>query len=88
MNAAAPLYNDGLTLPSNIGELDDSVAEIDLSIHDLRGELSTRTKRVRVLLMCFTFPKEYCPVSLGNLSIWKGLRRIAQYDPRYAQHPH
>ena len=38
-------YNAGLTLPSNIGELGDSVTKIDLSNHNLRGELSTRTER-------------------------------------------
>ena len=32
--------NAGLELPSNIGELGDSVTEIDLSGHALRGELA------------------------------------------------
>ena len=31
--------NAGLELPSNIGELSDSVNEIDLSHHGLRGAL-------------------------------------------------
>ena len=30
-------YNAGLELPSNIGELGDSVTKIDLSRHNLRG---------------------------------------------------
>ena len=34
--------NAGLTLPSNIGELGDSVTEIDLSGHSLRGEFWAR----------------------------------------------
>ena len=37
--------NAGLTLPSNIGELGDSVTKIDLSSHNLRGELSIRSER-------------------------------------------
>ena len=37
--------NAGLMLPSNIGELGDSVAKIDLSNHNLRGELSIRSER-------------------------------------------
>ena len=37
--------NTGLMLPSNIGELGDSVTKIDLSNHNLRGELSIRTER-------------------------------------------
>ena len=37
--------NAGLMLPSNIGELGDSVTTIDLSYHNLRGGLSTRTER-------------------------------------------
>ena len=37
--------NAGLMLPSNIGELGDSVTKIDLSDHNLRGGLSTRTER-------------------------------------------
>merc|ERR1712070_780432 len=32
-------YNAGLELPSNIGELGDSVTKIDLSYHNLRGML-------------------------------------------------
>ena len=36
--------NAGLALPSNIGELGDSVTMIDLSDHNLRGELSIRTE--------------------------------------------
>ena len=43
-------YNAGLTLPSNIGELGDSVTKIDLSNHNLRGELSTRTERFNFLV--------------------------------------
>ena len=38
--------NTGLMLPSNIGELGDSVTKIDLSNHNLRGELSIRTERL------------------------------------------
>ena len=37
--------NAGLQLPSNIGELGDSVTKIDLSDHNLRGELSIRSER-------------------------------------------
>ena len=37
--------NTGLMLPSNIGELGDSVTKIDLSNHNLRGELSIRSDR-------------------------------------------
>ena len=40
--------NAGLTLPSNIGELGDSVIKIDLRDHNLRGGLSIRTERVCV----------------------------------------
>ena len=39
--------NAGLALPSNIGELGDSVTNIDLSFHNLRGEFSTRTERFK-----------------------------------------
>ena len=42
--------NAGLMLPYNIGELGDSVTEIDLSDHNLRGGLSTRSERLRMLL--------------------------------------
>ena len=35
--------NAGLELPSNIGELGDSVTQIDLSGHNLRGELESST---------------------------------------------
>ena len=35
--------NAGLELPSNIGELGDSVTQIDLSGHSLRGELESST---------------------------------------------
>ena len=38
--------NAGLMLPSNIGELGDSVTKIDLSYHNLRGELSIRAEYV------------------------------------------
>ena len=38
--------NAGLMLPSNIGELGDSVAKIDLENHNLRGELSIRSERL------------------------------------------
>ena len=34
--------NAGLMLPSNIGELGDSVTKIDLRNHNLRGGLSIR----------------------------------------------
>ena len=37
--------NAGLELPSNIGELGDSVTQIDLSGHSLRGELESSTPR-------------------------------------------
>ena len=37
--------NAGLMLPSNIGKLGDSVTKIDLSLHNLRGEFSTRSER-------------------------------------------
>jgi len=40
--------NTGLTLPSNIGELGDSVTKINLSNHNLRGELSIRSERLRI----------------------------------------
>ena len=40
--------NNGLVLPYNIGELGDSVTKIDLSDHNLRGGLSTRTERLRL----------------------------------------
>jgi len=40
--------NAGLMLPYNIGELGDSVTKIDLSDHNLRGGLSTRTERLRL----------------------------------------
>ena len=40
--------NAGLTLPPNIGELGDSVTMIDLSYHNLRGELSIRSERLRI----------------------------------------
>ena len=42
--------NAGLMLPSNIGELGDSVTKIDLDNHNLRGELSIRSERLRMLL--------------------------------------
>ena len=38
--------NSGLMLPSNICELGDSVTKIDLSFHNLRGELSIRSERL------------------------------------------
>ena len=38
--------NAGLQLPSNMGELGDSVTKIDLSEHNLRGELSIRYERL------------------------------------------
>ena len=37
--------NAGLELPSNIGELGDSVTQIDLRQHSLRGELESSTPR-------------------------------------------
>ena len=59
--------NAGLMLPSNIGELGDSVRKIDLSNHNLRGELSIRTERLRVLLI-FTFSTGELPKQLGQLT--------------------
>ena len=44
--------NAGLMLPSNIGELGDSVTKIDLSDHNLRGELSIRSERLNGSLTC------------------------------------
>ena len=44
--------NAGLQLPSNIGELGDSVTEIDLSNHNLRGKLSIRSERLNGSLTC------------------------------------
>ena len=41
--------NAGLMLPANIGELGDSVTKIDLSEHNLRGELSIRPELFRIL---------------------------------------
>ena len=58
--------NAGLTLPSNIGELGDSVSKIDLRDHNLRGELSIRTERLGVVLICSTFRQEN---DLRNLAI-------------------
>ena len=39
--------NSGLELPSNIGELGDSVTKIDLSNHNLRGERMLQSTRAR-----------------------------------------
>ena len=50
--------NAGLMLPSNIGELGDSVTKIDLSEHNLRGELGIRSERLRVLLTVVHFGRE------------------------------
>ena len=60
-------YNAGLTLPSNIGELGDSVTKIDLSDHKLQGELSIRTERLRILLT-FMFLAGQLPKELGQLT--------------------
>ena len=64
------LGNAGLVLPSNIGELGDSVTKIDLSDHNLRGELSVRTERPRVLL---TF-------QLFGRRIAQGARQTCPFD--------
>ena len=40
------MYNSGLELPSNIGELGDSVTKIDLSHHNLRGARKKNSIRI------------------------------------------
>ena len=62
--------NAGLMLPSNICELGDSVTKIDLSNHNLRGELSIRTERLRLLLTLHLFWQENYPSNSASLPTW------------------
>ena len=67
--------NAGLELPSNIGELGDSVTKIDLSRHRLRGVCYAQhpryaTEANRRLLTRSPFPQcaGAIPESIGNLT--------------------
>ena len=67
--------NAGLELPSNIGELGDSVTKIDLSGHDLRGVCHAQHPRYatepnRRFLTRSPFPRcaGAIPESIGNLT--------------------
>ena len=68
--------NAGLMLPSNIGELGDSVTEIDLCNHNLRGGLSIRSERFifatefDVAFYAGPLPK-VLPISLEVLTLGK-----------------
>ena len=67
-NRSVKLYgNAGLMLPSNIGELGDSVTKIDLSDHNLRGELSIRSERFIFRVDVFPFWQDNCPRNSENL---------------------
>jgi Leucine-rich repeat (LRR) protein len=76
--------NAGLVLPSNIGELGDSVTEIDLNNHNLRGELSIRTERFGFLFDLYPnfvasgrVPKELANLTnLVTLSLYGNQLRV------------
>ena len=62
--------NAGLTLPSNIGELGDSVTKTDLGNRSLGGELYFVCPSIHALYGLLTFPPCFTgelPKELGNL---------------------
>ena len=73
-------HNAGLELPSNIGELGDSVTKIDLSGHGLRGvccaqhpRYATEPNRRFLTRSPFLRCAGAIPESIGNLTSLQGL---------------